>query len=242
LMPDHLHLLVEGPADELRQKLAHVAARTSQHLGHKRLWYRIPDPERVGSDDKLLRTVGYILLNPCRARYVADPLEWRWSTLRDLVGASHPAWVDARRLGTVLGWAPDVTTRRLLRMLAQDRTVRSPELRDGEAIGDGVISPQAIVAGAVSAFCVTRTELAVRGKPRSALAEAAARSSARARSVAADLGLNRLPRRVSIPVDELAVAAILRCASDPRLRIAQVPAEWIHGRWERTGTAALVPG
>ncbi|MCP4806384.1 MAG: hypothetical protein GY884_13655 [Proteobacteria bacterium] len=39
----------------------------------------------------------YIHLNPCRAGLASDPLAWRWSTHRDLVGAVVDPWVPLDR-------------------------------------------------------------------------------------------------------------------------------------------------
>jgi hypothetical protein len=46
----------------------------------------------------LLRSARYIHLNPCRAGLAKDPLEWEWSTHRDLVGAVANPWLDLARL------------------------------------------------------------------------------------------------------------------------------------------------
>jgi hypothetical protein len=51
----------------------------------------------------LARTVRYAALNPCRARLVADPLEWPWSTYRDIAGAIVDPWISANALAIVLG-------------------------------------------------------------------------------------------------------------------------------------------
>jgi REP element-mobilizing transposase RayT len=126
LMPDHLHLLV--PAAGARDS----GRRLSRALGWlqrwlrlpqpmrlagvpraglpappgapgPRLWRRLPEPESLPDPKHLLRTVRYIHLNPCRDRLARDPLEWPWSTHRDVCGAAADPWVTPARLARALG-------------------------------------------------------------------------------------------------------------------------------------------
>ena len=93
LMGNHLHLMVEAdPARAVRALRRLIASQPG--------WWMPPTPPKVlaGKREKVRRELRYILLNPCRARMVADPLEWVWSTHRDLVGASIDPWVPAERL------------------------------------------------------------------------------------------------------------------------------------------------
>ncbi len=102
LMPDHVHLLVPG-APGLR--LGHAMSTYTRWFEHHRrarrvsLWTAHPAPELVPDDSHARRTVRYVLLNPCRAGLVADPLAWPWSTHRDRVGfAAAPVGpVEAHR-------------------------------------------------------------------------------------------------------------------------------------------------
>ena len=89
LMPDHVHLLVPS-APGLR--LGHAMSAYTRWFAHHRrvrngsLWSAHPEPECLPDDTHARRTVRYVLLNPCRAGLVADPLAWPWSTHRDRVG------------------------------------------------------------------------------------------------------------------------------------------------------------
>lgn len=106
LMPNHLHLLGAflGP-DAPRQALGAVLSGfTRRHGGPG--WSPVPDPEEIPDVAHLSRQVRYVALNPCRARLAADPLQWPWSTHRDVVGAITDPWVDATRLATALGRSP----------------------------------------------------------------------------------------------------------------------------------------
>lgn len=98
LMPDHIHLLEEGDDKELaRRRLIRCLAGFAWGRG-EHLWQTVPMPEPVRDRKKLQRTVRYIALNPCRGGLADDPLDWTWSTYRDLVGATVDPWVTLPRL------------------------------------------------------------------------------------------------------------------------------------------------
>jgi len=108
VMPNHLHLVVEAEdAARERARLARAAAAFSRHLGRGRIWVPIPEPTRVADCRHLQRTVRYVLLNPCRAGLVSDPLCWPHSTLRGVLGAEYDAWVSAAELAAALGPRPE---------------------------------------------------------------------------------------------------------------------------------------
>jgi hypothetical protein len=67
-------------------------------------WRTSPAAGRRGAraGDLLLAPVRYVALNPCRAGLARDPLEWPWSTHRDVVGAVADPWVAAEQLATML--------------------------------------------------------------------------------------------------------------------------------------------
>lgn len=88
LMPNHVHLV---HARDVRRPLAHALCHYVRWRNHRRgeagpLLQPLPPAEPLVDAQKLRRTVRYVHLNPCRARLVADPLAWPWSTHRDRVG------------------------------------------------------------------------------------------------------------------------------------------------------------
>ena len=88
LMPDHLHLLHEA---DLRLRLAAALSGYTRWLNRRRgpggpLLRPLEAPDRALEGDKQRRSIRYVHLNPCRARLVADPLAWPFSTHRDAVG------------------------------------------------------------------------------------------------------------------------------------------------------------
>jgi len=89
LMGNHLHVLVEDvePAIEAAW-LLRALRRTGGWPGVE------VEAGPVLGRTKVRRHVRYIALNPCRARIASDPLEWLWSTHRELFGAVSEPWVD----------------------------------------------------------------------------------------------------------------------------------------------------
>jgi hypothetical protein len=103
LMPDHLHLVTDHPDAEMaRRRLAQTLRHfTRRFAPAKRLW-QTPEATVIRTVSALRRPVRYVALNPCRAGIASDPLEWPWSTHRDVVAAVVDPWVTADRLATVL--------------------------------------------------------------------------------------------------------------------------------------------
>ena len=89
LMGNHLHVLVED-VDPVTE-----AAWLARSLRRAATWCDLDVDATVAADrTKVRRDIRYISLNPCRARLVPDPLEWTWSTHRELFGAVTDPWVD----------------------------------------------------------------------------------------------------------------------------------------------------
>jgi REP element-mobilizing transposase RayT len=89
VVPDHLHLLLPGN-DDLR-RLGAVLSGHARRLRGASLWQSSPPPVALPNAQHARRTLRYVLLNPCRAGLVNDPLAWPWSTHRDRVGLAVPS-------------------------------------------------------------------------------------------------------------------------------------------------------
>ena len=102
LMPDHLHLIAPvTDLDAARERLARTLQGFTRVFGGEgwtaaRGVREIPDPRHLS------RQVRYVVLNPCRSGLVRDPLEWLWTTHRDVVGAVVDPWVTADALADAL--------------------------------------------------------------------------------------------------------------------------------------------
>jgi hypothetical protein len=109
LMPNHLHLLAGATLDDdPRAQLAKLIGGLLRSGGRRaELRFEPVAPGLVHDDPvKLLRQGRYLALNPVRSRLVDDPLEWRWSTHRDVVGAIARPWVSAERFARAVGRSP----------------------------------------------------------------------------------------------------------------------------------------
>jgi len=104
VMPDHFHVIAFEPsAPTARRKLGAVLSGIRRSEGCDALvWERAPPPQLVPDTAHLRRQIRYVALNPSRAGLVRDPLEWLWSTHRDVVGAIIDPWVQSDDLAKVL--------------------------------------------------------------------------------------------------------------------------------------------
>jgi putative transposase len=87
LMPNHVHLILvpRGP-DGLRRALADLHRRYTAHVNARHRWTGHLWQGRFGStamdEDHLIAAARYVSLNPVRARLVARPQDWPWSSVR----------------------------------------------------------------------------------------------------------------------------------------------------------------
>jgi putative transposase len=99
-MSNHVHLLV-APEDmaglgQLMKRLAGRQTRYHNRLGGRTgtLWESRYKSSPVDSETHLLACARYIDLNPARARMVATPEEYAWSSCRHRVGHVQAEWID----------------------------------------------------------------------------------------------------------------------------------------------------
>ena len=91
LMPNHYHLLVETPQPNISRGMMKVNGIYAQafNIRHKRAGHVFQGRFHsvfVDKDDYLLRLSRYIVLNPVRAKLVALPEQWAWSSYRPTAG------------------------------------------------------------------------------------------------------------------------------------------------------------
>jgi REP element-mobilizing transposase RayT len=97
-MTNHVHMVIqagEAPLGKLMMRIAGRYARTIQsrlrttgHLFEKRYY-----PVVVDADEYLLELLRYIHLNPVRARMVAHPRDYPWSSHHAYCGSNAQPWV-----------------------------------------------------------------------------------------------------------------------------------------------------
>lgn len=94
LMPNHVHLIaVPENEDGLRLAIGEAHRRYSAMINRRQKWTGHLWQGRFSSfpmdESYLLAAVKYIEMNPVRARLVADPYSWRWSS-----ASAHAAGMD----------------------------------------------------------------------------------------------------------------------------------------------------
>jgi REP element-mobilizing transposase RayT len=91
LMPNHYHLLVETPQPNISRGMMKINGVYAQAFNnrHKRVGHVFQGRFHsivVDKDDYLHRRSRYIVLNPVRAKLVALPEQWAWSSYRPTAG------------------------------------------------------------------------------------------------------------------------------------------------------------
>ena len=172
LMPNHLHLIAVEPSAEialakLRAVMSGVRRSTS---GGEFVWERAPAPVLVPDALHLQRQLRYLALNPSRAGLVTDPLEWVWSTHRDVVGAVIDPWVRAETIARMLGRSLDDFAPWQHAYISGDPSVQV----------DGTPPPLEARPSALSAFPLGAIAAAAGAAMRASAAEVRRRSPARA--------------------------------------------------------------
>ncbi len=200
LMPEHLHLLAHaGRSEELRQLLA----RFAQRFGYGPLWGPVNDSPPIVAHEKVARNVRYIHLNPSR-RGLSLPLEWAWSTHRDIVGASALPWVTEPSLHPYFEWAEENFRQRFHAYVSSDPTV--------SVEGTRLPNPQSFA-------CLDRMALAACASHLSQLAAITRRGRVRttfcALAVAGNAHIRAIARRCELHPESVTRAAV-RC-----------PPEWL---------------
>lgn len=216
LMPDHIHVIVAS--DEAGGRLHRVMRGFARWRNTRRretgvVWAPAPPPEAVRDGHHLRRTIRYVHLNPCRKELVADPLEWPWSTHRDMVGMAIrpvvPRTREPSRFHAFVSGDPSVAVEGTPLPEESWGTARWETVRDGVA----------------SAGRLTREDLASRGVARTLAVQAAWLLQVRdVEAIGTDLGLSpssvwriaaTTPTRASL-AREPALRACLRAIGDSR--------------------------
>ena len=107
LMSNHYHLLLETPEGNLSQIMRHINGAYTTYFNVKRkrsghLFQGRYKAILVEADDYAAELSRYIHLNPVRAKMVAKPEEYAWSSYRAYTGQGEsPEWLQS---GFILGY------------------------------------------------------------------------------------------------------------------------------------------
>ena len=144
LMPNHVYLILKpARADDLGRAVGEAHRRYTNFINARGRWTGHLFQSRFASvvldDLHLIRAVRYVSLNPVRARLVARPEDWKWSSVRAHLAGVDDALVTVR---PVLDRIPHLKAL-LLQGSAEDDF---SELRRAELTGRPLGAPE-FVAG-----------------------------------------------------------------------------------------------
>jgi putative transposase len=124
LMSNHYHLLIETPDANLSKGMRQLNGVFTQlsNRRHRRTGHLFQGRYKailVDADSYLLEVSRYVVLNPVRARMVADAGDWPWSSYRAMVGAEPaPEWLAADGLLAAFARSRSEARRRYMRFVA----------------------------------------------------------------------------------------------------------------------------
>lgn len=211
LMPHRVHVV--APAGRRAQLVRVLAAFTGLFRIAFDVWPAVP-ADRLAIATQMIRGV---FDGPVRERLVADPWGWRWSTLRDLVGAAHPIWTPASRVAKVLGVAPS----RLVATLAGGEPPHRASLLIASVAG--------LRAAVAAALRIDVDEVDRTARSRRLVAQAAAAiEMPGVTRLAGELGWSERTLFRDRAQRDDALDAVLLCLSDARLFGDPIPANDAH--------------
>lgn len=100
IMPNHCHIVLSDPERMISRFMHVLGSSYGSRLRRERGWIGHVFAGRFKSlcverEPYLAALTRYVHLNPCRARMVARPEDYPWSSYRDFVGLrSAPSWLD----------------------------------------------------------------------------------------------------------------------------------------------------
>ena len=138
LMPNHVHLILKPTrSDDLGRAVGETHRRYTNFINARGRWTGHLFQSRFASvvldDAHLIRAVRYVSLNPVRARLVARPEEWKWSSVRAHLSGVDDAYVSVR---PILDRIPHLKA-----LLQVDTEEDFSELRRAEATGRPLGAP-----------------------------------------------------------------------------------------------------
>ena len=139
LMPNHVHMILRPTrSDAIGRAVGEAHRRYTNFINARGRWTGHLFQSRFASvvldDDHLIRAVRYVSLNPLRARLVARPEEWKWSSVRAHLSGADDGLVKVR---PALDRIPHL--KELLKVESEDDFA---ELRRAEATGRPLGAPE----------------------------------------------------------------------------------------------------
>jgi len=244
IMPNHIHLIVpvvpgvgQEHSKQVLHKLHGLTGALSKRTKIIHLWQKIAPPHPIPDIFHLRRHVRYVALNPCRRSLCADPLEWQWSTYRDLFGASAFPILSERRLAQVVKDPRPKFTVRFHAYVSGDPSVKvqgtsSPKLLDLEYLSRKSLDD--ILDASASALRLPPSDVKESGPLRDLFIHFAYRHGWKGQTarIAKICGVTpRSVQRILGKPTPIGISATTVCLSDPRFRWVRVVKNSV-GRWE----------
>lgn len=223
LMPNHLHL-VTGTDDvrASRRLLARVVGHLQRWWARGcELWERVRMPKIVVVGKSLFQELRYVALNPTRAGLCRDPLEWPWTTHRDVMGAVVDPWIDVERLAKALCTSAEKLRAKWHNYVSGDPSVSisgtpPPEPAAATAVPTRPLHEILCAVAAALRVPVNRLRYDARARP---LVVALARSQGWTDNARLATALDTSVRNIQRtgPADPAALRAVELCLGDRRL-------------------------
>jgi len=125
LMNNHYHLLVETPSPNLAQGMRQLNGPYTQGFNrrHRQVGHVFQGRYKailVEREAHFLALCRYVVLNPVRARLVAQPEDWAWSSYRATAGlAEGPPYLTVEGIWEQFGARPTMAIRRYRAFVAE---------------------------------------------------------------------------------------------------------------------------
>lgn len=110
LMRNHVHLLLQPWTDPLCRLMQQLNSSYSLWFNrrHNKVGHLLQGRYRaqlIDSTEYFLRAVRYVVRNPVESGYVAEPVDWRWSSCRATLGrpSDLPQFLDLQHLWDAIG-------------------------------------------------------------------------------------------------------------------------------------------
>lgn len=174
LMTNHVHLLLqpgEAVAD-LGAFMKALAARTTRYFNRLEgrsgtLWESRYKSSPVQTERYLLACCRYVELNPVRARMVAHPGEYRWSSYAARMGGPDGEWLDLDPMYLALG-QDDATRRERYQTFLEDAIPLGEWALIRESVKRGQLTGNGSFVEAVEQIVGRRIERRGPGRPQKA--------------------------------------------------------------------------
>lgn len=119
-MTNHYHLVIETVEGNLSEGMRHLNGVYTQVVNrkHRRVGHVFQGRYKailVEKDSYLLELSRYVVLNPVRAKMVADAGDWPWSSFRSMTGqADSPPWLQTDWMLAQFGENREIATLRYI--------------------------------------------------------------------------------------------------------------------------------